>query len=108
MPEIINDPENYRKMCEPFASANEANAALEAFFADVRAARKKHRIANVLMVAELRVNYPETGEGSAMVHGFNGDVLMAVPLAAFAYGKTQEEQRQLINNLAAGKGLQAR
>jgi hypothetical protein len=31
----INDPSNYRKMSEPFANSEAANAALEAFFVEV-------------------------------------------------------------------------
>jgi hypothetical protein len=49
----INDPKKYREMSVPFATTEEANAALNAFFEDVKAAREKHRISDVVVLCEI-------------------------------------------------------
>lgn len=106
MSEGIHDPENYRKMAESFASLEEANAALDAFFADVRAARQKHRIADVLTVTMFTVRYADGEEGAALSRSHNGDVLKAESMAAYALGREQEHRREAINKLVAGRATQ--
>lgn len=54
-----NDPELYRQLSAPFDTAEEANTALVAFFADVRAARIKHRMPDVLTVVAVNVRYQD-------------------------------------------------
>ena len=103
----INDPANYRELSAPFTSIGVANAALKAFFDDVRAARQKHRIADVLTVVSVNVAY-DSGEGTAMSHSTNGDVLKAQALAAYAYGVEQSESRERMARLVAGKGMGAK
>lgn len=100
--EHITDPENYRKMSEPFASADEANAALKEFMAGVRELRKKHRIADVLTVVAVNAKY-ESGEGRAITHGFNGNSQNAEGMAAYAYGQESADRREWMNRLMSGK-----
>lgn len=103
MTEAINDPENYRRMAEPFASPQEANAALDAFFDDVRAARQKHRIADVLTVTMFTVRYADGEEGAALAHCHNGEVLKAESMAAYALGSEQQRHREAINKFVSGR-----
>lgn len=82
----IKDPSLYRRMSEPHESIETANAAWLAFYDDVRAVREKHRIPDVLIVAELAfINNGE--EAHAPVCSTIGNARIAVELAAFAYGQ---------------------
>ncbi len=100
----IDDPSNYLALCAPFANADEANAALTAFYEDVRAARNKHRIADVLVVTSTNVNYKDApGFGVAICFSHNGDSMKAEGMAAYAYGQSQAEHREAMNLLLAGK-----
>lgn len=98
----INDPENYRKMSEPFATAEEGNAAIDSFFVELRALRNKHRLADVLMVVSISMSY-EAGEGRAITQSMHGDALKAEGMAACSLGRLQEERREIINQMMAGK-----
>ena len=49
------DPENYRKMSEPFSTSTEANEAIEKFFNAVELARNLCHIADVHVIA--RINF---------------------------------------------------
>jgi hypothetical protein len=101
---ITNDPANYRKVSEPHETPKAANEALTAFYEEVGELRKKHRIAQVLVVCETNVMY-ESGEGAALTHMQYGDALKGVPLAAYAYGQLKSEQLEMINTLLAGEGI---
>ena len=96
---IKNDPANYREMCVPHGSADEANAALDLFFDEVAAARKRHRIPNVLLTLEVRHLDAEGGEVEARASLSFGDSAHAEGLAAFALGferaKREERTAQL-------------
>jgi len=99
----IVDPDNYRRMSEAFASPAEADAALEAFSEDVRAARQKHRIADVLVAVCVNIKYEDGHEGQAFSMSQHGSVLVAEPLAAYAYGRAVEQRRESIGKLLKGK-----
>lgn len=104
MAERTHDPATYRKMQEPFGSPETANAALQAFFDDVKAARVKHHIADVLLVINVNVVYP-SGEGQALTCSMIGDELRGEPMAAYAHGAMAAEHREMMNTLLSGKAL---
>ena len=95
-----HDPEKYRAMSVPFATADEGNAAMFAFFEDMQALREKHRIANVLVVVKFNVTY-QAGEASAASKAFIGDVHEEEAIGAWALGEIQAERRERINRLAS-------
>lgn len=49
----MNDPEAYRLTSASFATADEAKSAVEEFLADVAEARARHRISDVVVLAEV-------------------------------------------------------
>ena len=100
----INDPENYRKLLEPFATPEAANIALIAFYDEVRAARNKHRIPDVLVVASMNVAY-DSGEGRAISRKYDGDISREESMAAYAYGAAGAERREKHNLLLAATSL---
>lgn len=99
---IRPDPQNYREMSVPFFGPEAANLALEAFYDDVRAARQKHRIADVLTVVSVNVIYDEGGEGAALSHSHNGDPMKAESMAAYVFGREQADRKAWLNKLVAG------
>jgi len=72
-----NDPENYRRCAEPFPTTEAANEALTAFFAEVKAARDKHRIADVVVLCEIShtVDGEEVRGGALSSHGDSARIL---------------------------------
>jgi len=81
----IKDPALYRRMSEPLASPEEANKAVEAFFADLRALREKHHIRDVLCVVQLayeQEGVETVGHCTTMI----GSVTEALHMAAVTYG----------------------
>jgi hypothetical protein len=104
--ETRNNPAHYRRMSEPFPSADEANEALAAFFADVRAARDRHRIADVVVLCE--VSHTLDGEevrGAA--DSFMGDSARALPMLAREFGAAQQRHVDHIA-LTVARGRKAR
>ena len=100
---IKNDSENYRRMSEPFENQDLANEALKNFYEDLKIARKKHKIPDILIVTKGSTKYPDGGTGQWMQHSQYGNLLNAEPMAAYAYGQTQAEHRQAINKLLDAK-----
>lgn len=98
-----HNPALYRQLSEPFAGADAANDAIAAFFADVRAAREKHRIADVQVVVSVAIDYGEHQGQAVTSHGL-GDSLRAESMLAWALGKEQTERRASIARLLAGRG----
>jgi hypothetical protein len=97
----INDPANYRKMCEPFADAETAQIALDDFYRELRELRNKHKIPDMLTV--IKISAMRDGkEATAILTGYNGDVLREPELAAYAYGESQANYEAYIQNLATG------
>lgn len=80
-----NNPKHYREMSHPFPSTDDANAALSAFFADVKAARNKHRISDVVVICEVSHDFEgEDVRGSASAS--YGDSARFVAMLAREYG----------------------
>ena len=96
-----SDPALYREMSVPHESAESANAAVQAFAEDVAAARKKHRIRDVLVVAQLGVMCGETEKDAATSFSF-GDQGRIVEMAAYAYGAETEAHTERLSRLACG------
>lgn len=101
----VHNPKRYREMSVPFPSAEEANAAIAAFEADVEAARIKHRIADVVVTACVAVDY-ESGEANAIgIISFGSQEQIAL-MAAYTAGHCAAEQAELRNS-AMMKGRRA-
>lgn len=108
MAKRVNDPANYRRMSEPFPSAEEANTALGAFFDAVDEARKKYRMKDVHLVIDMSVmaNDPATGEtfeGAARTSAHFGDSGKAEEMAAWSLGTETAKRNAHIGRLM-GRG----
>lgn len=88
MSERFQNEKLYRSLCEPFPSVDAANAAFTEFQADLYALREKHRICELLFVAQIPVAYVEGDEGRQMVVGMFGDEHRMESMAGYAYGKS--------------------
>jgi hypothetical protein len=86
----------------PFASTEEANSAIQAFFEDVYQARLKHRLANVCIA--IRDEIAETGPFH--VSGHFGEALFVESIAAWYFGQAQAERQKLImESMAQNPGI---
>ena len=97
---MTNDPAHYRRMSEPFETVEQSNEALAAFFADVRSARDKHRIAEVVVLCEISVvvNNEEI-RGSAMAQ--HGDSARMLTMLAREFGAEQARHEERIALITA-------
>lgn len=96
----MNDPANYRRCSEPFPTVEAANEALLAFFEEVRAARDRHRIADVLVLCEVsHVLDGEEVRGSAFAQ--HGDSARALPMLAREFGAAQQRHEEQIALIVA-------
>ncbi len=98
----VNDPENYHNLSAPFESAELANKAISDFYDEVNVIRKKYKIPDLLITIKGSVKY-ESGQGEFMNIISFGNQLNQVPMAAYTYGKTQTDYRELINKISTGK-----
>lgn len=96
-----DDPGNYRAMSVPFPDDKTATDAINAFFADVRELRKKHKITDVQIVVSGSVSGPDGQEFSFCVNGHHGNASRAVEMLAWAFGKEQSESDARIRELKA-------
>lgn len=96
---VTNDPSNYRMMSEPFDDATQANQSLEAFFADVKAARDRHLITDVSVVVQVAIRAPD-GERKACASAYFGDPLAnKLVLLAREYGAAREQHEQILGDV---------
>jgi hypothetical protein len=86
----------------PFENADKANGALMAFLNDVRAARTKHGIQQVLVGLAVEGVY-DGQQGRAYAHDALGDQFNDEALAAWLLGKMAAERRRAIALLLEGK-----
>jgi hypothetical protein len=94
----ISDPELYRKLREPFESIDEYKEACEKFFNGWRELREACGIPDVLMIISSSV----LCEGLAtemMSMQTSGDVLKEEAMAAYAFGRAQEQREMMIGRL---------
>lgn len=96
-------PDTYRIMCEPHESMAVLEKAWESFFEETREIRAKHRIADVLIVAEMNVITESGAEGVVRAMGSMGNSDNAERLAAFALGSASAEREQKIAELSKAK-----
>lgn len=87
------DADNYHKLNQPFESADDANAALEAFWEEFYALRNKYKIPDVLVVFRLMCRTKD-GDVAELFGSLNaGSEMYAESLAAWGYGR-ESAQRQ--------------
>lgn len=97
----MNDPKRYRRMCEPFPSLEATQDAITAFFNDVEAAREKHRIADVILIAEV-VHEADNTEVRGSSTLLLGDSTRALPILAREYGRHSQLHEDMMAKLTAG------
>jgi len=98
---VKNDPAHYREISTPFADVDKANQALDAFFADVKAARDKHQIPDVVVLAEVsHVLDGQEVRGSASAS--YGDSLKPLLMLAQAYGAEEARHADMLARLTSG------
>lgn len=95
----MNDPANYRKMSEPFIGSDAAKTAVLEFSKELRELRQKHRIADVLCVCAVNIQYEDGEEGIQMVTQHHGLGALAEGMAAFALGELTKQGRESIAKL---------
>lgn len=99
--EIINDPANYRKLSEPFASKDAANEALQSFCDEVGEARKRHGIANVIIIIKDSCMYGEEPGDFLNLYQL-GSSLEHESMVAYAFGAIRAERNEMIAKLIKG------
>lgn len=92
-----NNPERYSEMCAP-RQRDEADAALVAFFQDVTAARLKHRIADVHVVARV-VMHEGDGEVSGFASAHIGAEQEAEGMCGWAFARAAETRRDFVDHM---------
>lgn len=97
-----SNPAQYRDLCQPCASLDAADAAWEAFFAEVYELRCKHRIPDVHMVVRQWVRVGEE-EGVVVAHGHYGDPLQGEVMLAQALGDETARRAEVTARVAGGK-----
>lgn len=98
--DVTNDPANYRRCSEPFDDIEQANEAISKFFAEVKVAREKHRISDVVVIVEVghRLDGDEVrGSASSMLGDFN----RVLPMVAREYGAAQQRHEERLALLIA-------
>ena len=95
-------PDNYRKLCEPFPSAEAAEDALNAFWEELYELRNKHRIPDLTVVARANFASDDDDEASVMVDVHCGDRLQKEPMLAWAFGRAQADRQAEIGRLMNG------
>lgn len=95
-----SNPKLFRELNEPFESAEEMNAAFDAFQADLSAAREKHGIPNVYCVLCFSV-VQDGEEVESMTSVSYGDSLRRQPMTAWAYGRESADHDSLMRRIVA-------
>jgi hypothetical protein len=95
----------YAEMCVPHDGADATNAAIDAFYADVNAARRKHRISDVSIVVRAFCKYEDDGPVPVLTSAHVGNPDNEESMLAFAFGGAKAARRQRINILADGGGV---
>lgn len=102
-PEVTRDEATYRRMREPHESMAAAEEAMRAFYADVRAAREKHKITNGLLVVEFYALDSQGSEIPLTSRMSMGDSSHMVLLAAWLYGQEKRDYSENIGSLLMPK-----
>lgn len=100
-----HNPTRYRELSQPHASPAVLDESLQAFFDEVSAARERHKLANVFLIVKTPVmdsTQKEVEMGSTLRLG---DSFRMIELVAWAFGKEQADQREMVASAVAhGKG----
>ncbi len=100
---VINDPDNYARMILPHETIDEAEAAWKGFWADVYEARKKHRIAEAVVIGQVRWK-DEKGElQGANLTGSMGNEVSVLRMLAHAYGEMKGRFEKMLMKLEQGQ-----
>jgi len=97
----------YRELSQPFATVEEAEAAVQAFADDLHELRRKHRIPDVLTVIEFVVIDGED-EGPRIASFAFGDQLKTPTLAAYAFGMFAHDTERLVTKIIADAAKRAK
>lgn len=101
---LFHNPKKYRELLAPFATRDEAAAAMEAFFADVELLRDKYRIVTMAAIIEVNVvdaTDPDLGGEVAMNASVAfGNLAKAPLLAAILYGTERERLEEHLDQVA--------
>lgn len=103
----VHDPALYAELSAGFADQATASAALDAFFADVRAARIKHRIPEAAVVA---IAYAGADREPFISMHHNGDAAKQPKMLAWALGMAERAEREHLDAVRrkAAAGTSAR
>lgn len=99
-----HDPALYRRMSEPHSSGDDLQAALEAFYDEVEAARARHRIRDVVVITCGSALSPEGDEGDYSSSYFLGAATNRLPMIAQAYGAAREAHDAALAAAIRGPG----
>ena len=91
-----NNPDLYRELSAPFESIDEANKNFTEFQDQLYELRKKHRIADLLFVAQVPVKYDDGEQGTPIVVGMFGDETKMEAITAYALGYAQSQRQERI------------
>lgn len=84
---VVNDPENYARMIVPHATIDEAEAAWRGFWQEVYESRKKYRIAEAVVIGQVRWSNEGGNLMGANLTGSMGDDVSILRMMAAAYGE---------------------
>jgi hypothetical protein len=87
------DPDTYARLSRPWPSKKAADAAISAFFEEAHELRVKHGIADVCIIAAVRVT--EAGqETTALMSHHSGDSRRRLPMVASTFRGLREQDRE--------------
>jgi hypothetical protein len=89
-----HDPKLYLDLAQPFSSEADAEQAIKAFFADVEAARARHRMPDVYLVAQYGIAAEDGAVGEYLCRLQLGDPLHSVMMLAQAYADEKRTFRE--------------
>lgn len=98
--EQIHDPDLYARMCEPHPDADAATAAYKAFFAEVSAARERHRIRDVVVVSTLSLKADDGSVATGVLYGNRGDLRLVSTMLAHALGHARAAEQSRLDEIA--------
>lgn len=91
-----SDPEQYRKCSVPFETAEEANAAVQAFWEDMYELRCKHNLANISFV----IGDSIADSGEFFVCNHIGNSIMYEGMAALMFGQASAERQASVRRMS--------
>lgn len=92
-------PDVYRELCKPFETLEEANKAFESFQEELYELRKKHRVRDLVFIAQIGVKYDDGDEGSPIVLGMFGNEEKMEAMTAYALGRASAERQERVTRM---------